>query len=118
MEMVLNQKNACKPEFDKLIFIKMIKINIFNIFKPQKLNQITILICRNAFSRSPTTPILFTLKRRRTPNNVGARDELVYKKSLMEDKPSKFALASNTGLNFVVVLSGHVTSLCGKYCFA
>ena len=72
------------------------------------------LTCREAFSRSPTTAILFTQKRKRAPNIDDVRDRLAYKQSLSEGKPSTFALALNTILNLVVALSCCITGLCGK----
>ena len=62
------------------------------------------LICRKAFSRSPTIALLCTLKRKRTPNNDDVRDGPAYKQSFCEGKPLTFALALNTILNFVIAL--------------
>ena len=42
------------------------------------------LICRKAFSRSPTIEILCTLKRKRTPNNIDICDGPAHNQSLSE----------------------------------
>ena len=69
------------------------------------------LICGKAFYRSPSTAILFTLKRKRTLNNDDVREGPAYKQSLSKGKRSTFTLASNTILNFVVALSCRITGL-------
>ena len=74
------------------------------------------LICKKAFPRSPTIAMLRTLKRKRAPNNDDRRDGPVCKEPISEDETSIFALASNTILNFVAVLSYSVTGLCCERC--
>ena len=58
--------------------------------------------------------MLFILKRKRTPNNDDVRDRPAYKQLFSGRKPSTFALASNTILDFVFASACRITGLCGK----